>query len=252
MLNKYKHLIIILFFVVVSVIFSNYNKSDFKLINLSTVKDSEWSQLNRSEGISVMNENGKIIFNQSEYNSNTVFLELENVYLRGIDKGEFGGDLSFIRKGNKQSILIKKGNIKFIFELDGKIYFIEGLAHMGIDEGAMYRLDNINGKFSYEKILDFEDAPEAYMIYNDKIYIAGHENFYVIDKLNKKQILKKTFWGGLYPNSLATLDGKNIYVGMRGGYALVNTETGVADFYGLKKQYFINFTKIMAKNKFEI
>ena len=73
MLNKYKHLIIILFFVVISVIFSNYNKSDFKLINLSTVKDSEWSQLNRSEGISVMNENGKIIFNQSEYNSKPVF-----------------------------------------------------------------------------------------------------------------------------------------------------------------------------------
>ena len=235
MLNKYKHLIIILFFVVISVVFSNYNKSDFKLIDLSTVKDLEWSQLNRSAGISVINENGKIIFNQREYNGDTVFLELENVYLRGIDKGEFGGDLSFIRKGTKQSILIKKGNIKFIFELDGKIYFIEGLAHMGINEGAMYRLDNVNGKFSYEKILDFGNAPQVCMIYNNKIYIAGSKNFYVIDKLNKKLILEETFWGGLYPNSLATLDGKNIYVGMRGGYALVNIEKGTADFYGLKK-----------------
>lgn len=226
----------LLFCIILVGVFANYNKKDFKLVNLSKINRSEWSKLNRSKGVLVENNNGNIIFKEGEYNNpNSVVFSLEDGRLEAKDKGEWGGTLTFISKNDEKKVLIKQGNVKFIFELNGKIYFIEGLAHVDVNEGALYELKRVNSGFEYDKILEFEDAPETYMIYKDEIFVAGYENFYVIDKLNKKIILEKTFWSGLYPTSLATLDGKNIYIGMRGGYALVNIQNKKIDFYKLNQ-----------------
>ncbi len=39
-----------------------------------------------------------------------------------------------------KEIEIKEGNIKFVFDFNGKIYFIEGLAHLSYSEGAIFEL----------------------------------------------------------------------------------------------------------------
>lgn len=140
--------------------------------------------------------------------------------------------MSFLPKGlNQKQREIKSGNIKFIFEFKNKIYFIEGLSHLHISSGALYELDQNDGNFVYKKIIDFDDAPEAFAVYQDKILIATHENFFVVENFVKKRMVKDTFWASLYPNSIAVLDDKNVFIGLRGGIAKLDLTTQTLKFY---------------------
>lgn len=158
--------------------------------------------------------------------------KLSNGTLIGINRGEFGGQLKFLPLDTTQKeIVIKGGNIEFIFPFKEKIYFIEGLAHMGYSGGALYELEITNNKFVFKKLLDFEDAPEAFTIYQDKFLIAGHESFYIIKNFKKEIILEETFWDNLYPNSIAVFDDKNVFIGIRSGIVKLDLTTKDLRFY---------------------
>lgn len=164
-------------------------------------------------------------------------LKFFNGKLVAIDKGEWGGKIEFVADNPSQKpLLIKEGNVKFIFKLNNKIYFIEGLAHLGINEGELFELEYSKNKFTYKKVLKFEDAPEAMSIYNYKLYIAGYENFYVIDKDKNKVVFKNQFWCNLLPNSVAVINESEIYIGIRAGIAKFNSVTGNAIFYKYVKR----------------
>jgi hypothetical protein len=152
--------------------------------------------------------------------------------LKAVDHGEFGGSLTFTPTDNTlQPIEIKEGNVKFVFSFHDKIYFIEGLAHLGISNGALYELERTGNNFTYKKLLDFEDAPEAFTIYNDQLLIAAHESFYIVKDLKKETIIKHAFWIGLYPNSIAAFDEENVFIGMRGGIVKLDFTEGKWVFY---------------------
>lgn len=193
---------------------------------------SEWHILNQSMnefGVSIIN--GKLEIKEvSEIDE--CELKLSNGTLVGLDRGEWGGQLNFkpIDK-TKKTVEIKKGNIKFIFNFKDKIYFIEGLAHLSISKGALFSLDTSNNSFSYNKLIDFEDAPEACTIYKDNILIASHENFYVIKDFKKELVFKETFWSSLYPNSIAVVDNKNVFLGIRSGIVSLDLATKTMKFY---------------------
>ena len=148
-----------------------------------------------------------------------VTLEVENGSLIGIDHGEWGGKIEFLNKVTGQRALIKEGNVKFIFRYQGKTYFLEGLAHLSTNEGAMYRLDYDGDVFTPVKLIDFEDAPQAIFVDNDVLYIAGFSNFFVVKNLSKEKVFPNTMWTGQYPNSVAVADERRVYVGFREGYA---------------------------------
>lgn len=58
-------------------------------------------------------------------------LNISNGKLIGVNRGEWGGTLSFVPTDTtKSKVEIKRGNIKFIFTFKDKLYFIEGLAHL--------------------------------------------------------------------------------------------------------------------------
>lgn len=129
-----------------------------------------------------------------------------------MDSGEFGGTFYFYPfDTTRKAVTIKKGNIKFIFEYKDKIYFIDGLAHGGYSGGTLYELDTIRQNFTYKKILEFEDAPEAFAIYGDEFLIATHQNFYIVKDFKKKMLFKDTFWSSLYPNSIAAFDDAHFF-----------------------------------------
>ena len=65
--------------------------------------------------------------------------------------------------------------------------------------------------------MEFDDAPEAFTIYGNKLLIATHRNFYVVENFKKELIFENTFWSSLYPNSIAVVDNENIYMGIRSG-----------------------------------
>jgi hypothetical protein len=79
--------------------------------------------------------------------------------------------------------------------------------------------------------LDFEDAPEAFAIFEGKFLVVTHANFYIVKDFQKELIFKDTFWDSLYPNSIATFDNANIFVGMRGGIVKIDLTAKSFRFY---------------------
>jgi hypothetical protein len=152
--------------------------------------------------------------------------------LVGENNGEWGGQLTFKPKDTtKKALEIKRGNIKFIFSFKNKVYFIEGLAHMSYSEGAIFELNTTNNNFTFTKLIDFDDAPEAFTIYKDKFLIATHKNFYIVEDFKKELVFKEVFWNSLYPNSIAVIDDKNVFLGIRSGIVKLDLTTKTFKFY---------------------
>ena len=192
----------------------------------------EWRKLNYAR-----NEFGvKIIDNKLNIEKvnekNKAELKIDGGNLIGINRGEWGGKLSFVPNSkDKEEIEIKEGNIKFVFEFKGKIYFIEGLAHLSMSSGALFELKKDGQEFSFEKLMEFDDAPEAFTIYGNKFLIATHQNFYVVEDFKKELIFENTFWSSLYPNSIAVVDNENVYMGIRSGIVKLDLTDKNMKFY---------------------
>jgi hypothetical protein len=199
------------------------------------VGSDEWYSLNRSNnefGVSIINGKLKIKKVREAYKCE---LKITGGMLIGINRGEWGGQLSFKPADTtKKAIDIKSGNIKFIFNFKNKIYFIEGLTHMYINNGAIFELDTKDNKFTFTKLIDFDDAPGAFTIYKDEFLIATYKNFYIVRNFKKELVFKKTFWSGLYPNSIAVLDDKNVFVGIISGIVKLDLTNKTLKFYKYK------------------
>jgi len=196
------------------------------------VGSSEWYPLNHSRNeFAVKIIDGKLEIKKGD-EVNECELNISEGKLVGVNRGEWGGTLTFMPTDTtKSKVQIKSGNIKFIFTFKDKMYFIEGLAHLSMSSGALYELENTNDNFTYKKLIDFEDAPEAFTIYQDKFLIATHENFYVVKDFKKELLFKNTFWSSLYPNSIAVFDEKSVFLGIRGGIVKLDLKTKTLKFY---------------------
>ena len=230
--------ILILVFTVLSITMNAQIKmpTNFTEIKIPKVGSEAYKTLSREMNFSTLEYKVKIINQKLEItkaeNNSSSELIVKNGFLKGQDHGEWGGKLLFVpNNSSEKEIEIKKGNVKFIFEHNKKIYFIEGLAHLSFNEGALYEINQVDNQFFYTKILDFDNCPEAYTIFDNSIYIASYQNFYKIENLKSETILKNTFWQGMYPNSIAMYDQENIFLGIRGGLIKLNLKTKQLKLY---------------------
>ncbi len=146
--------------------------------------------------------------------------------------GEFGGKLVYKSDENKfKEKTIFEGNVSFVFEFQNKLYFISSYQHGDSDFGNLYELVRIKKKFRYSKILELESAPQAYYIFNNKIYIVASEKFFIINNFKKEILPIDSFWAITYPNSLVVFDEKNIFFGMRGGIVKIDSIEKTAILY---------------------
>ena len=198
----------------------------------SKVGNNEWIPLNHSQnefGVSIAK--GKLVIKKVR-EVNKCDLKIIGGTLIGINNGEWGGQLTFKPEDStKESVEIKQGNIKFLFNFKNKIYFIESLAHLNYSGGAIFELTKTDNSFTYTKLVEFDDAPEAFAIYRDKFLIATHKSFYLVQDFKKELIFKDTFWKHLYPNSIAALDDKNVFIGMRGGITKLDLTNKTLKFF---------------------
>jgi len=67
-------------------------------------------------------------------------LKVENGWLTGSDRGEWGGELVFIDEEGNSTILLNK-NIEDIYRLGELTIATAGLAHLGKNNGAVYKLE---------------------------------------------------------------------------------------------------------------
>jgi len=184
--------------------------------------------------ISIRNGKLKIRdYKQKQYDED-VKLFVNNGKFIGIDNGEWGGELKFVSL-NDDTTIIKKGNILFLFKYNREIYFIESLAHMGINEGALYKVISTNNAYAYQKILDFDDAPRVMCIVNGDILVASYNNFYKLHDLKKEKIFPDLLAEDLIPWSLVAIDARHVYMGLTAGYVEIDLIGKSYKFYQYKK-----------------
>jgi hypothetical protein len=200
---------------------------NYKQIEIPKDYSEDYRKLNYAEDFSIYLKDNKIEIFKTPRKKDSE-LKFKNGLLIGSDHGEWGGKLVY--KSADKEISIKDGNIISIFEYKEKVYFLEGLAHMNTNYGEIYEVENTKDKFTYKKVLELPDEPEAFEIFNNKIYIATYENFLIIDnwKIEKKI---KGFWGSLYPNSLIIENDNHIFMGIRGGIVELKPKDKIIKLY---------------------
>ncbi|MVN22664.1 hypothetical protein [Mucilaginibacter arboris] len=248
----------------------SYSLNDFEECKIPEINSKEWFDFNHSTDKEFVFslELGKIKISKYKYVPFTEY-EIPSGNLIGVNMGEFGGGLYYRQKDStklffvngkngkdiqpkwrgglmvpernpitkviKDCKLLESGNVQFVFRFNDSIYFLGGLAHMGLNFGNLYSLKYNADSFFISKSLSLQDAPSAMCIDGNLIYIACSKGFYVIDKsLNIKTIFDNLFWYGLYPTSVIVLDKQNVLVTIRGGYVKINPETKKIDLYKAK------------------
>jgi hypothetical protein len=152
--------------------------------------------------------------------------------LVGADRGEWGGQLSWVSENGSASE-IYSGNIQAITEVNGRYYAFGGLAHLGINEGRMLRVDrDEDGRWRAVPVVALSGAPEAVAkVAGDTLLVVTSGALEVVHPDGAHRVAHRNpMWGFLYPNSVAVARGGTVYVGMRHAVArLTPTKSGFAE-----------------------
>ena len=139
-------------------------------------------------------------------------------YIIGLNKGEFGGGLWFLSSDGKIYYEISPyKRVRQIFEMNNKIYVIEGRLHLTSDSGRLSEL-NKNVQWQISKTLELPNAP-IFMIMDENNALILTTNNIVSFSPNERleKILNAPFnWGMLYP-STAIIEKTDLYIAMRKG-----------------------------------
>lgn len=272
MIKKILSFLVILNLIGGNAIAQTFNINDFKKVPLPIRGSEELYKLNNrpDQAFEVAIVKGELQITKSIY-SPTIAYTLPEGKLLGINQGEGGGGLYYkpndtaqkqlyvngqLRPSNtkgdpfagglmiprsnpihnliKNTILIKTGNINKIFTYRDSLYTMEGLAIMGLSYGAINKLQIKGDSVKGSLVLKFDDSPVQLDIYRDIMYIATVTRFYLIHEWQKELLFDNLFWSYLYPNSIAIKDQQHIYIGMRGGYALIDAKNKTLSFYQYK------------------
>jgi hypothetical protein len=224
----------------------NNSISDLKIKELPTKEDVR--KFNGSKGYKVYNSKNGIFYeikngnwnketefdfeivrdeeNRTYYSRPTNSIKVNNGWLIGFDRGEWGGALYWYNNDGTEKYLIKDRNVKDIVTIKNKIFITQGLAHLGGDFGSISKIVFQNDKWVVEKTNNLSGKPYKTIVFNDVLISITTEDIISIDSDMKLQTLyEKSFWRILYPNSIVT-DKDNFYFGMRGGILKLNKTSG--------------------------
>jgi hypothetical protein len=152
---------------------------------------------------------------------------VEDGYLIGFNRGEWGGTLYWFSKDGTKKYKISNDQIIQFKIRNKKIYAIEGLSHLSISEGRIIEIKKENGIWTSVEYLKLADAPEALDLDNKNNFVIVTTSSLVLVDTNKKLkvLIAKGIWDYfLYPNSLV-IQNENLYIGMRKGIFKYNTKT---------------------------
>lgn len=133
-------------------------------------------------------------------------------YLSGSFRGEWGGDLYWFSNDGNESYKISEDEIVQFIERKGEIYAIQGLDYGGMSEGSILKIFKENNKWIAKEFLKLSSAPEA-------IALDSKQNFIIMtyscllkidENLNMTLLVDK----GMQINDLIIKD-NIVYAGMR-------------------------------------
>lgn len=204
-----------------------FHENDWISNNVPELHSDEWYKSNHSSESWVIYKDKDVlkIRNDHKYNIITTY-DVGDGYFRGTNRGEYGGNLEYVSKNIlKRSYEILDGNVVSIFNYNDGIYVLEGLTHMGINEGRIYQLNKDYRRWSAKEMFNLNDSPQVYTITEDNelLIVTFSGLFKISDMKNIEHITKDAFWQSLIPTSIV-VDEKIVYIGMRGGIAKVNLD----------------------------
>ncbi|QPQ31198.1 hypothetical protein [Lysinibacillus sp. JNUCC 51] len=213
--------------------------NDFINAQIPNAGSGKWfKNINNSKqyGVEIKNEELVISRYREKHCLQYDYLDLKIV---GTDYGEWGGELKVVYPDSTE-IVLKKCNVKSIFEYEGSIYFLEGLEHLYLNTGYLYQLIYDGTNFSITACLDLKECPIAFYIFDSHLYVISSENLFSLSiesRSFKKNIIFNNFpFSAFVPNSLVVYKGDFI-IGMRGGL-------GRIDYENIKNVQYMQLKKI--------
>ncbi len=128
-------------------------------------------------------------------------------------------------------IEIKRGNVLFVYDFKDQLYFIESIESEIYQKGIIYKLDRLGNEFTYNKVLEIQDTPLAFLMHFDTLYVATESSFISIYDFKQKTIFKDAIWNFLYPNSIAYFNEENIILGLRAGIVKLDLKALTTDYF---------------------
>lgn len=152
-------------------------------------------------------------------------IKVSDGWLVGFNGGEFGGSVWWYSlDGEKHNKLSDDRLVSFI-RIGEQVYGLEGLAHRHINRGSVVRFEKTKktGEWASSKFAILPEEPCAVVQYKSKsMLVVTYSSLVVVEEDGSvKQLIKDSFYGGLYPQSAALDSNGALYIGMNQGIANV-------------------------------
>jgi hypothetical protein len=148
------------------------------------------------------------------------FREVDDGWLVGFNRGEFGAALYWFDHRGKHHYKISDDQVVAFFSLSDGIYAIEGLAHMGASCGSVIRVARpINGAhWQATRVVRLPFAPSTVAVRrDDSMVITLSDSLVAVGPDHQiRTLIADAPWQGLYASSsILVPDESRLYIGMR-------------------------------------
>ena len=145
-------------------------------------------------------------------------LKVSDGWLAGYNRGEFGAFLWWFSTDGKKRYKISDHQINEFIIHHERIFAVEGLAHMGLDDGSLIEISQKAMKWTADIFVELPECADAITILKDDRFCIATSSMLLAVSLDKKTelLVSRSDWAWMPVNSIA-VDAKseNVYIGMR-------------------------------------
>ncbi|BBB68532.1 hypothetical protein UNDYM_4279 [Undibacterium sp. YM2] len=148
--------------------------------------------------------------------SKTSFTEVDDGWLVGYNRGEFGASLYWFSKDRKKHYKISDHQIIRFIQKSNALYAIEGLSHLGVSRGSLIKFIKHSGRWLASTEVKLPCAPNtASLKRNQELLLACPDALLAIDQDNFIHTLYKPFiQDGIWPISSVLSETEDyLYIG---------------------------------------
>lgn len=153
----------------------------------------------------------------AESHARRYVVPLQTGWLVGFGAGEYGGSV-FWYSTPTDRIKLFDGNVVDIIPMadSTEAMVFTGLAHMGFDEGQVFRFRIRDGRPDMVLLADLGTAPSVVSQINaDSSWLLTDQGLHQVSRDGSVRDVCEVDFSGLYPNSLAPQRSGRVWVGMR-------------------------------------
>ncbi len=176
-------------------------------------------QLYRQRGDSAIIVNANAYLTPSIYRQSDHFVRrVDDGYLIGVDRGEYGGGLYFSSLAGLGTYQIQNYlRIHEIVKFNQRIIATEGLAHMILNSGSLLEVYK-EGNWKVRKMAALPDAPAIVKPYKTGLLIIGHNYISLLTKdFQVLPLVKAPYSWGAFNATSALVDKDDLYLAIWGG-----------------------------------